>query len=335
MVGGQVVVDDSANKCVLFEGPLAFSYTGVARVVNQSTESWLAGILHESPSPAPEAVGPFLADASRRCVPSGLPLAIVGAGWTDSPGGPVPVLVRVSNLTDLKTFDSEVRRGRRGERHFEVTGQDLPARDGERLRPVLKRLTRTSASPEAIVERLVAVIRRVSERNKTVGRNLLSVVLPRPYGEQHPGISAGGSPTFRYWDDGQSMGTVYGPTIATRGVVATGFRGGSLKPALGGGGKVGPRFEYQFPVAILVEPDGGVSCARNDCAYALIVFTDRELAIAFRASRPTGTKISRCSSAEDLKTILRTGSPPFTHVYFNFLAGDEREAVIEAAELLD
>ncbi len=245
------LVDDNANKAVLFTNRLAFSYTGLANIGSERTDLWLTKTLAALPtgslSDAIRAVRSKATEAFKHIsLPSGLKRhAFVGAGWTRARvEEPLqPLLCLVSNFHDRQgeTFAEDRDEfttvvqilSSKNQLGFLAIGQALPGNRHTVLWRNLRRCAQHKVSPNLLVRFLVDEITEVSNSNKAVGRGILSVVLPRSIADSHEVVVVGGSPvpgmaTFQYYPADRHDGIVYGPNVAGPGFGATNFRAGNL-----------------------------------------------------------------------------------------------------------
>jgi hypothetical protein len=126
-------------------------------------------------------------------------------------------------------------------------GAYMYPREIAELTRLLSRAARKGASAFSAVRLMVAAIRAINERgDKTVGKNLLAVVMPTdvaaaPSVQVLIGAGAGmyigdGDPDFKnspnifsaYFPDGQSYGTIYAPNLTGKGKALTGVQAGPL-----------------------------------------------------------------------------------------------------------
>jgi hypothetical protein len=117
------------------------------------------------------------------------------------------------------------------------------------LTRLLSRAARKGASAFSAIRLMVTATRAINQRgDKTVGKNLLAVVMPSdvaaaPSVQVLIGGGAGmyigdGDPDFKnslnifsaYFPDGQSYGTIYAPNLAGKGRAVTDVHAGRLNP---------------------------------------------------------------------------------------------------------
>lgn len=265
VAGNVTLADDNANKLTLFCNRMAFGYTGLAHIGRQKTDVWLSHLLGKfSGASLKEATTELKQEATAAF--ARLPYssrvkrhAFVGVGWACTEAAQLefkPMICRISNFHDK---DGQGLPFAQKEFTFAFTiysppkwgWLEIPARMNKReiaaLTRLLSRAARKGVSAFSAVRLMVAAIRAINERgDKTVGRNLLAVVMPSdvaaaPSVQVLIGGGAGmyigdGDPDFKnspnifsaYFPDGQSYGTIYAPNLAGKGRALTDVRAGSL-----------------------------------------------------------------------------------------------------------
>ena len=263
--GNATLADDSANKLTLFCNRMAFGYTGLAYIGPQRTDIWLAHLLGRfSGASLKEATTELQQEATATF--ARLPLssrvkrhAFVGVGWTCTDAEQLqfrPMICRISNFHDN---DGRVLALAQKEFTFAFTiytppqwgwieiGARMNHQEVAGLTRLLSRAARKGASAFSAVRLMVTAIRAINERgDKTVGKNLLAVVMPSdvavaPSVQVLIGGGAGmyignGEPDFKnspnifsaFFPDGQSYGTIYAPNLTGKGKALTNVQAGPL-----------------------------------------------------------------------------------------------------------
>lgn len=187
---------EDRNKVVVFGITAAFSYTGLAEVGRDRTDKWLAHVLSTSGASNPvDAAQDIKREATK--VFQNIRLsrklkrhAFVCAGWCWPAGSPDlrPFLSIVSNAMDEKLqYLSEAKK------EFPVYWKMWKQRDGPAVIPIgqwtqtpeinnLIRQTRRASqrgAPHMMRDSLSKAIRAVSNVEKTVGKDLLAVIMPK------------------------------------------------------------------------------------------------------------------------------------------------------------
>lgn len=189
------VVDDDRNKGIQYYNQMAFAYSGLARIENKPTDEWFVETLQGYED---LERGLEFAVLRLNTVFSRLPIrrdfkrhAFVGAGWAqlreDVPVSPL-VLTVTNALRPDGSWDSDASEV------FSIFGQTL--KDGECFRlfclgatvhSSLRRRTernirvalRHGCGPNTIIRLLATTIRAVATKDRTVGRTLLAMVVPK------------------------------------------------------------------------------------------------------------------------------------------------------------
>ncbi len=191
------LVNDEANKAVVFCGRVAFSFTGLAELGGVRSDTWLTQELvnarTDSLSEATAFVAGRATDAMKKC-PYGKSvrrLAFVGLGWTILTGevAPSPIVVWVSNAFDkhsnwLHEAEDEFRVGHSigpaGRRSAFLCshGQPLPSRELVATRRLVRRCCEHRTGPEPVAQTLAEKVRSLAERYGTVGKSLMVTCIP-------------------------------------------------------------------------------------------------------------------------------------------------------------
>jgi hypothetical protein len=250
---------DSENKVVDYWGQVAFAYTGISTVGNTPTHLWIADSLAGIDSI------PLATRAIRERATNDLRLvntrrktwkrlAVIGVGWyQESLSSPaIPMLALVTNFHDangnqldypLDKFISKLwlikNLGHR-EVYCVSVGQKLDADIAKNLYRNLKKcVTRPDVGPMAYLRLIINAMREVASRNHCVGKELLTVSLPRSalgknYITMADGTRAMYSVTakpakyekaFLYCAEGDEEGVEYGPDFVYGGTVLSGYMG--------------------------------------------------------------------------------------------------------------
>jgi hypothetical protein len=348
------VVDDETNKCVLFDGRLAISYTGPSSLRGEETHLWIARTVAGSPSADLAVAARLLADNASTAVRSlrvqDRRLDIVAVGWArvrrnDDLRG---VWIRVSNWRDGRvrsTFAVEVHLPTQPSKFF-VTGQPMADSERERLSFALKHHTKHRLPPSASVRSLVTAVRRSAKGNELIGSTLLSAVIPRAAVSEDwrtgsmqaftgPADTASRFPTFEYWPAWMDDGVTFGPTVAARGgVVASGFQSGPIRGALGGmvrRGDGGGTFAY--PIAVL-RRGGAFLTGRAGDRPCLIAFTEDSLLESYlRREVPPQTSVLLVETPDDLRALAASLDESCEQVGFNPNGVGELKVVVRLDDL--
>jgi hypothetical protein len=190
---------DTANKTVLFCSSMTIAYTGIARIGNRNVDDYLVEVINDQVSCRPTEVANYLA---KRLTQSFRAIVLprekkrqtfVGVGWAfETPQIRKPFMLQVSNCYYKGQYLAEA------EEHFTVnsmvfTGTNAPRwawkaigvglNDQERknlnfaIRKVAK--GKRGSDPFRMTMLLFDVARRVSERDFSVGKELLATMIPR------------------------------------------------------------------------------------------------------------------------------------------------------------
>lgn len=244
------LVDDEANKAVLFCNRFIFAYTGLALVGSIPTDDWLTQVLVNSralsisdatQSLAQQATAAFSQIGYNKQQKRH---AFVGVGWAKLPNEAFfsPIICSVSNAhaEDGVWFDEASDEFKifyllgSSKPIFDVipTGQGLPRARLDGLRRKLRRCFEHNTGPEPVAKYLAEEIRSVAESNRLVGRSLMVVCLPkRSVMENSPDLLTDLAPSskitmqnvqsFYYLSDGAIEVATFGPNTACGG---QGFR---------------------------------------------------------------------------------------------------------------
>jgi len=262
--GNTSLADDNTNKLTLFCNRMAFGYTGLASIGGRKTDVWLSYILSKFSGLSlndaileikKEATAEFakLTHYSSKVKRH----AFIGAGWACASVKPLqfhPMMCRISNFHDDK---GKVLASARSEFGFSYvvyeppkwgwleTGTGMYPGEIARLHRLLNRAARRGASDVDAVRLMVSAIRNVSARDKTVGKDLLAIMMPSTVagadsvrvltgdgtgmfiGDDLPSFKA---PTIEsvFLPDGKATGIIYAPNLACNGTAILGMRAGPL-----------------------------------------------------------------------------------------------------------
>jgi hypothetical protein len=208
------VMDDDRNKAVVWNGIIAFAYTGVTPVDDESTDVWLTRTLIDAakaglPPELPSLLS-YVRDSATnafarlaRLHGRTFPHAFVGVGWAkirprDRPndqGQILPLICSISNALDETgnwlahaqptfTWRGHAVPGSSTLLHFSSAGQPLDTAHANRIQRELRRVIKGGTGPRSATRFLVEAVRSVARRNKTVGANLMVTCLPRKPAER-------------------------------------------------------------------------------------------------------------------------------------------------------
>lgn len=196
------VIEDEANKALLFCGHSSFAYTGLARIGHERADEWLMERIASAPSvfTGLEEAKRQATDRLRTWSPAGLRpsqrrrvrrIAFVGVAFLRHPaGGLHAVYLVLSNFFDGRggwlqeadvTFDWWQRA--LGEARSEVfsAGVNLPAIQKTAVARSVSRAVDRDAGAMACVRLLVDATREVARQNTAVGPNVMCVILRREH----------------------------------------------------------------------------------------------------------------------------------------------------------
>ena len=191
------IIEEDSNKAVIYEGHVAFGYTGLAELSGDRTDLWLAKTLGEAPDkrlPLPfehlrsEATKEFRALTIDRRYRRH---AFLGVGWT-VPGPSeelVATSVLVENMYDVRgrvlddpqeEFKMRVEVHRKVKNGFRLQSVGATVNPGQRnaiLRFVGRPVKRQA--PQAILRALLISVRWMADYHPTVGRTLMGLCVPK------------------------------------------------------------------------------------------------------------------------------------------------------------
>jgi len=205
------IMDDDRNKAVVWNGTLAFAYTGIASVDDESTDIWLARTLINAvkigvPSELPPILS-YVGDAATKAFSRLTKLygktylhAFVGVGWgkvrrLEKPEDQAQTLPLFCSISDENgqwlsvaqpsfKWRGQVLSGSGGLLHFSTAGQPITMEHGKQVERELRRVIKRGAGPQSAEYFLVEAVRSVARKNKTVGSNLMVTCLPRKPAER-------------------------------------------------------------------------------------------------------------------------------------------------------
>ncbi len=186
--------DDNANKQTVFCNQMTFAYTGLANIEGKRTDIWLSETIapYSNLEDAKNAIKDKATEAFSRMKqlsPEIKRHAFVSVGWTRSSGSRVVrgIKYRISNCHD--DSGKVVPRARSKFHVGEIicepdkygvveTGNRMNQPEMLKLKCEIDRLA-VNLQPGPVLRLFVEAIRAVAERDATVGRNLLAVVIPK------------------------------------------------------------------------------------------------------------------------------------------------------------
>jgi hypothetical protein len=189
--------DDEANKAVLFCGRMAFSYTGLGFMGRKRMDDWLTqALVNARTESLSDAVYSLAQQATVKFKKIGLNReqkrhAFVSVGWARlrNENFLSPILCSVSNahtangewMTEAEDEFTVHYSVGPGQSAFSVlsSGQTFPVGELSKLRRKIRRCLEHNTGPEPVVKYLVQDIHRVAARNRTVGRSMMVVSLPK------------------------------------------------------------------------------------------------------------------------------------------------------------
>ncbi len=343
--------DDNANKLVYFDGRVSFGYTGLAHLGGKRTDDWLTGLLSSAQcSSLPKALRTLASEANEalRGIDRRIKdLAVVGVGWSLEKANLVrPLICRVSNFHDptgarlnspADRFTIHVQFLEPQERFtFLCTGQPVPNALTKLLALRMRQFIKKRISRELTLRLMVKVVRATASRNKKVGLDLLSVVLPKASARTMGQASitmmldepASEAATFQYWPAGLWNWVNYGPNVAAQGVGIRDFQAGAIKPEIAslspnaawtpetnqveslGGFEIRNGFPSRiiYPCCMLFDPvtDCFISVEAQDKPGALALFTDEDAVNACTNNYPHQLVRVLLRSRDDLLQRLTT-----------------------------
>ena len=250
--GNGHVVDDNANKSLLFCGRMAFGYTGLAHIISEKTDKWLTRILSESKceslSDACNCIRDSATEYLKRLSISKIlkRQAFVGVGWTKSSTDEhfKPVVCQISNAIDssgnwineandkfelkYSILEETVKFGLLSAGHeFKGAHRNIVMR-------YLHECIENDENPYDIMKILADAIRTVSTYDSTVGEALLAVSIPKVRAGEKAVFAIASTPnkdslTFLYIIPvGDNKGIQYGPNFVCAGSAMTDFQGGPI-----------------------------------------------------------------------------------------------------------
>ncbi len=204
-VDGKVKLDDdNSNKALIYSSHFAFAYTGLAKLDDQypSAIDWAAQQLSEKAN-----IGDAVIHLGNRAsdlinlglISRGTRLAFVGAGFADieedGKRNRKALRIVISNFfrNEVGAWTAVPYNNFRvhfhwlpEDRNFElfVGGQSLDKDRESQLNRILEQCMRNKVKPEMIGRLLTREIQKVAALYKTIGKNIMCVMVPRPSGDR-------------------------------------------------------------------------------------------------------------------------------------------------------
>lgn len=282
-------VEDRANKAVFFCGHTTWAYTGLAQLRGMRTDEWMYELfqtvsngLDGLTERLEKDAGPAIAQMLRTGIDTEAyrnlgRLAFIGAGYVDAGEGAVPACVVVSNFGHSNSWESRARscfsttaRTIQPGLSFRVlcAGADMPPDILGNLQDGLE--DAIDRGPHVVAHDLAVATRKVAERNRSVGKNVMCCVVPKAalftndFGihggpvfsrSGPPGFSGWFKPVlgdtsehFYYWPESANEEDFiyYAPAYVCPGVFASPGGAGGAGPSMDDYRRNGPFAEYQF-----------------------------------------------------------------------------------------
>lgn len=337
------LVDDMRNKCVIYDSRIAFGFTGRAEIERKPTSEWLAGELAKEGSSDLGKVIPRIALRLTdfiRTVGSPDPMQraveIVGVGWSNLLGhGLTRTYLRISNIgaqavdKEFRVFIQPAWSHQNPTTLLRVSGQPLGPIARKTLVRSLRHRSKHGESAALVTRDLVNAIRSTSDQNPTVGRKILTVVVPRPVptlkgsprkywrGVAVGSLAAAEMPSMLYWEDGHWNGITYGADVAGPGVAVTNVVAGPIPPNLGGLVSSETGFRVTYPIALLRRPDGSILNVTKGGRSWLLAFSDNLLVERFIRDRAKDASVVVVVSPAQLDQVLLNLVNPVVGVLFD------------------
>lgn len=246
---GAKLRDDESVKAVLLNGHTAFAFTGIARLPAsekaravrgveagyRDTSQWLAEVVSCGATTLGEVLEDIQAEAAAAVsrVPYPLrdcALAFVGVGWEGTPLE--PVLYQVWNFSDGKVAKGfEIATGRfEGNEppYADHSSRPLPRKIAKDHQRRLRDCAERGLGPSATARVLVETIREVARQDRSVGRGIIQVCIPRrPVVELEAGrewLMSAHAPndehvTFQFFPPGEDTGKPHSPFMVLGGLI--------------------------------------------------------------------------------------------------------------------
>jgi hypothetical protein len=231
-------IRSNATKSVLFHKSMVIAFTGIAHLATVNgasipTNEWIAEQVQSSATPndALRTLKNRLNDhfAHHRLNPRSAHLSVVGAGWSRSPAGPIPVWFKVTNASKDGLFVGSMSTEAPAFGRVRLRSYGIPfdPRALAELTAIERRHRRRERrDPVTHLDALVSVFRRFADRTENrVSRDLLVTSLPEPDGTPNYGMAMGPPnaqmPTFMYLPAGRSTGreAFFAPTAVFPGML--------------------------------------------------------------------------------------------------------------------
>lgn len=228
------LLTDGRNKAVLFDHRVAISYTGLAEVSSRTpTDRWIAQCLVDERCETIDRAMQVLAAratdafASIRLRAQQKRHAFVGVGWARREGGMVaPLYFHVSNsmtregrwlreaAEEFKVF-THIGTGHKSFLLF-TCGANVPREDIRALEARIGQSIAEKTDSAALVRHMVDTLYSIADRNVTVGRNVMTIVLPRAAVQGPNEMVLSSAPrvdtaTFEYMSESNPTAVQFGP----------------------------------------------------------------------------------------------------------------------------
>lgn len=197
------VVEDHSNKALFWCSNHVIAYTGLAHIGARPALAWLSEQLSKGGAYEPR-LAQVAASADRALAPLALRphlkrVAFIIAGFVriNDDGELRPLLTIVSNYYDRlgnrypnaqAKFDVHHEACPPNSFLFHTTGP-LPKTFEEPLRRAVLKSAQRAPSPFPVARLLVHLVDRVAQRERSVGKNIMCTILPRPSGEPNQQFS--------------------------------------------------------------------------------------------------------------------------------------------------
>jgi hypothetical protein len=182
-------------------------------------------------------------------------------------------------------------------------------------------------------------MRECASLNTSVGKDLLSVILPKSAVSRESslvlcrdGAVSPAEVSFRTWPENSDFSAVYRPNFAGPKGVAFNFESGTL--GTGGITIQGDTYTVTYPVFCLMNEAGTAFCTSwPQGKKCLTVYTEREATESLEVVAGVKTVRIQIDSADHFKTLLESVATTFEGVCFNPEAEDKFRASSMAAVL--
>lgn len=239
------VVDDSANKAVVFHDKICFTYTGIARIGRQPTDEWileqLIGCTSEQTRTAINRLKTALDDRIAKLREPNRTLTIVADVWAQGSASSdavppfQPWSVAITNYVDPVTRRQTLKPYSRFQEFtqtlppgvlyaFLPSGQDFSAlRMRAMQRNLVRAMRQASDGPSSVLATTVAAFMRheiltVANANTKVGKNLMTTILYNRELAENKDI-----PNQYIYHDGGGRPIIFAPSQITENMAIRGF----------------------------------------------------------------------------------------------------------------